>query len=147
MHKGDTMKKYLVLTLMLMSVTTLWGAENSATAFLQQGKTYFAAKNYQKAARAFERAASLNPASTEALHGAGMSYLKLGANDGMVNDTVVQQAVEGLKKLGNEALAKGDAATAVRRFEQGLRLAPNDVALQQGLQKAKAPRPASATVR
>lgn len=60
---------------------------------------------------------------------------------------VVQQAVDGLKKLASDALAKGDGATALKRAEQAQRLAPNDGQVQQLLQKARAAGAASRPAR
>jgi Flp pilus assembly protein TadD len=59
----------------------------------------------------------------------------------------VQQAVDGLKKLASDALAKGDGATALKRAEQAQRLAPNDGQVQQLLQKARAAGAASRPAR
>ncbi len=126
------MKKCLVLAMLLMAgATTLWAKENKEAEFLQQGKGYLAAGKYQKAAQAFEHAVRINPDSAEAMQGMGMSYLKLGANDVMVNQEILGQAAtafnsalslnrdlaEARYNLGITYLALHDKQAAVKQYD------------------------------
>jgi tetratricopeptide (TPR) repeat protein len=128
----DTMKKCLVLVMLLMaSATTLWATENKEAEFLQQGKGYLAAGKYKKAVQAFEYAARINPNSADAMQGMGMSYLKLGANDVMVNQEMLGQAVTAFNRalslnhgfaearynLGITYLALSDKQAAVKQYD------------------------------
>ena len=51
---------------------------------------------------------------------------------------VAQQAHQALTKMGADALAKGDTATAVKRLQQAVALDPSDATAQQWLQRALA---------
>jgi len=92
------MKKFLIMVLVLVTVSTSQGADMKEAESLQQAKASYAAGQYQRAVKAFEYATRQNPASWEAWHGVGMSYLKLGANDVMVNPELLQQSVTAFTK-------------------------------------------------
>lgn len=92
------MKKCLIMVLVLVTVSTSQGADMKEAESLQQAKASFAAGQYRRAVNAFEFATRQNPASWEAWHGVGMSYLKLGANDVMVNPELLQQSVTAFTK-------------------------------------------------
>ena len=86
------MKKFLVLVVLMIATVTFGAEEKREAEYLHQGAVHLAAGKYQKAAHAFEQAVRFNPKSAEALQGLGMSYLKLGANDVMVNVNMLEQA-------------------------------------------------------
>jgi glutaredoxin len=101
--------------LVLMAASPLGATEGRDTEFLRQGKALFAEGRYRKAAQAFEEAGRLNPGSTEALNGAGMSYQKLGANETAVNEELLERAMAAF----NKALSI-DPRQAVTRYNLGM---------------------------
>ena len=86
------MKKFLILAVLLMATVAFGAEEKRDAGYLRQGAEDLAAGKYQKAANAFKQAVRLNPKSAEALQGLGMSYLKLGADDVVVNVDMLEQA-------------------------------------------------------
>ncbi len=92
------MKRLLALAVALLFAVPLWGGENRAGEYLQQGAGYLASGKYKKAADAYAQAARLDPDSAAAQQGVGVSYLKLGDNGVVVNAELLQQAVVAFRK-------------------------------------------------
>ncbi len=68
--------------------------EGKEAAYLLQGESRLAAGDYQRAVRAFERAAEISPGSTHAQRGLGTAWFRLGANEVTTNpDMLVNAAV------------------------------------------------------
>jgi tetratricopeptide (TPR) repeat protein len=86
------MCRYLALLLLFAFANPLH-AGGDESEFLRRGAAYLAAGDFEKAAGSFEHAVRRNPSSIEALTGLGKSYLKLGDNESMSNDEVLEKAV------------------------------------------------------
>lgn len=87
------MTRILVLVLMCAWALPLAADEGKEAVFLRQGESRLAAGDYQKAARALERAVELNPDSAGAQRGLGMAWFRLGANEVMTNPDMLVKAV------------------------------------------------------
>lgn len=98
-------RSFLFMIVFLLAAAPLCSEEGREAEYLLQGTAYLSAGNYQRAVKAFEQAARLNPGSAEAHRGVGMACLKLGAGEAVTNP---------------EMLAKAAAA-----FREALRLAPD----------------------
>jgi tetratricopeptide (TPR) repeat protein len=88
------MARVLVLVLVCALALPLAADEGKEAAYLLQGESRLAAGDYQRAVRAFERAAELSPGSTHAQRGLGTAWFRLGVNELTTNpDMLVNAAV------------------------------------------------------
>ncbi len=92
------MTRILVLILVCVWALPLAADDGKEAAYLRQGETRLAAGDYQKAARAFERAAGINPNSASAQRGLGMAWFRLGTNDDTTNPDMLVNAVAAFER-------------------------------------------------
>lgn len=123
-------KGFLCTIFFLLVAFPLFAEEGREAEYLRQGTLHLGAGNYQRAVKAFEQAARLNPASAEAHRGVGIAYLKLGAGEAVTNPELLTKAAAAFREalrlapdsadtrfqLGMTCLALDDKDCAVREY-------------------------------
>ncbi len=92
------MTRILVLLLMCAWALPLAAEEGKEAALVRDGESRLAAGDYQKAARAFARAAEINPGSVLAQRGLGMAWFRLGSNEVTTNPDMLVNAVAAFER-------------------------------------------------
>ena len=124
------MRRLLCMVMLLVGTSHLFAAEKKEVEYLRQGTEYLAARDYQRAVKAFGQAARLDPDSAEAHRGMGMAYLKLGSGESATNPETLGNAASALREalriapdtaetryhLGLTYLALYDKNAAVREY-------------------------------
>ena len=96
------MKHVMVIALILMAFSSpLRAAENRADDYLKEGTRWLDSGKYQKAIKAFERAAQLNQQSAEAFKGLGLAYFRLGHNEVASDIEIIGKAKNALLQAVN----------------------------------------------
>lgn len=92
------MTRILVLVLLCAWAQPLAAGEGKETVYLRQGESRLAAGDYQRAARAFERATEIDPGSARAQLGLGMARFRLGANEITTNPDILVNAAAAFER-------------------------------------------------
>lgn len=120
-----------VVMFLILSTSPLFAGEAKEADFIRQGTAYLEAQDFQRAVKAFSRAAQLNPESADAHRGMGMAFLKLGYSDTATNVEMVDKAIAALSEvlriapdsaevryqLGLAYLVLDDKASAIKEYE------------------------------
>ncbi|MRS01867.1 hypothetical protein EG832_01330 [bacterium] len=123
---------------MRLLVAIIFFALTASTAFaldsqsiLKDGWEHFNNKNYNTASKTFENAARIDPASSDALKGLGMSYMKMGYSENSTDFDLVEKAAfvfqkalqldpnmpEVIYQLGLACLALDDKSGAEKQYQ------------------------------
>jgi tetratricopeptide (TPR) repeat protein len=123
---------------MRLCVAIVFFAFTATTAFaldsqsiLRDGWEHFNNQNYNSASKTFENAARIDPASSEALKGLGMSYMKMGCSEKSTDLGLVEKAAAAFQKalqlnpnmpevsyqLGLACLVLNDKAGAEKQYQ------------------------------
>ncbi|HTP64421.1 MAG TPA: aspartyl protease family protein [Geobacteraceae bacterium] len=154
-------KNGMLTVCLFLAVVFLTGApepcaatENEAS-LIQQGNLDLAQGNYTKAAEAFRQAIRLNASAAEAYAGLGDAYFRLGANETMTNENLLEKALEAFhaalrlnpdlaatrRDLGLTALALGNREEALAQVRHLQKLNPRLAAELSAAVEARRPLP------
>lgn len=101
----------ILLMLSLLTATAALAVAENAAPLTELGAQHLSKGEYDKAIKIFERVIRLDPDNAEGYAGAGLGYLKLGANEVMANPMVLEKGTEAL----TAALRINPALTEARR--------------------------------
>jgi tetratricopeptide (TPR) repeat protein len=92
------MKNLAVIILFFMLTSPVFAGANDEDKYLHQGVNHFDSGYYDLAVKDYKRAIKFNPKSAIAYNGLGMCYLKLGSNEAMSIQTIIEDAMKAFNR-------------------------------------------------